>query len=340
MIAAPAAILLIALYIFLTGGRYVSTDDAYIQAARVNVSSNIPGRVVAVEVRENQFVKTGQVLFRLDPQPLDTALAESQAQLSAAKLQVDSLKAAYGQRAADLKSAEDQAAYRARELARQKELFAAGVASQQQVDQAQNASNTAQQQVAAAREALASVKASLGGSPDIRPDQHPAVRQAAAVVARNQLNKSYAVVAAAQDGVVTKVEQLQVGDYVNAAQPLFSLVSPRVWVDANFKEDQLGYVRPGQPVRVTVDARKGVVYHGKVASLSPGTGASFSILPAENASGNWVKVVQRLTVRIVLDEQDLAQEPLEAGLSAKVVIDTGPHNPLFGKPPKKPAPGR
>ena len=122
----------------------------------------------------------------------------------------------------------------------------------------------------------------------------------------------------------SEVEQLQVGNYVNAAQPLFSLGSPRMWIDATLKEDQLAHVRPGQPATVEVDAHKGVTYHGRVASVSPGTGSSFALLPPENATGNWVKVVQRVTVRVELDEQDLKDHPLQAGLSARVKIDTKP----------------
>jgi len=322
MVGVPVLVLVGAGVLWLTGGRYQSTDDAYVQAARVQVSSNIPGRVIQVAVRENQLVHTGDVLFRLDPQPLDTALSQSEAMAAQARLQIDAYRAAYGQRRAETAAAADTLSYQQRELARQKTLLAAGVASQSQVDQAQNAVDSAQQKLSAAKEAEAAALAQLGGAPDGAADRHPSVRAADAMVARDRLNRSYGVVTAPQDGVATKVEQLQVGNYVNAAQPLFSLVSPRVWVDANLKEDQLAHVRPGQPATVEVDAHKGVTYHGKVASVSPGTGSSFALLPPENATGNWVKVVQRVTVRVELDEKDLKDNPLQAGLSARVKIDT------------------
>ena len=322
MVGVPVLVLVGAGVLWLTGGRYQSTDDAYVQAARVQVSSNIPGRVIQVAVRENQLVHTGDVLFRLDPQPLDTALSQSEAMAAQARLQIDAYRAAYGQRRAETAAAADLLAYQQRELVRQKTLLAAGVASQSQVDQAQNAVDSALQKLSAAKEAEAAALAQLGGAPDGAADRHPSVRAADAMVARDRLNRSYGVVTAPQDGVATKVEQLQVGNYVNAAQPLFSLVSPRVWVDANLKEDQLAHVRPGQPATVEVDARKGVTYHGKVASVSPGTGSSFALLPPENATGNWVKVVQRVTVRVELDEKELKDNPLQAGLSARVKIDT------------------
>eukprot|EP01037_Dinobryon_pediforme_P011422 gene11422-11510_t len=323
MIGVPAVVLVVALVMYLAGGRVQATDDAYVQAARVQVSSNISGRVVEVAVQENQLVRKGDVLFRLDPAPLDTALAQSEAMAAQARLQVDGYRALYQQRIAETAAAADQLSYQTKELARQTSLVQSGVTSQAQLDLAQNAVNAARQRLNAAKEAEAQALAMLGGTPDRAVDQHPSVRAAMAQAAKDRLNRSYGVVLAPQDGIVTKVEQLQVGDFVNAAQPLFALVSPRVWIDANLKEDQLAYVRPGQKAEVRIDARKDFVYHGKVASVSPGTGSSFALLPPENATGNWVKVVQRVAVRVELDPKDLAAHPLQAGLSAKVSIDTG-----------------
>ncbi len=338
MLGVPALALLLAGGAYLSGGRYESTDDAYVQAARVQVSSNIPGRVISVDVHENQLVKKGDVLFRLDPQPLDTAVAQSAAQSAEARLQVEALRAGYLQRKADTTAAADLLTYQQRELARQKTLLQAGVSSQSQVDQAQNAVDAAAQRLAGARQGEAAALASLGGSADAPTTAHPSVRAAEAALARDQLYRSYGVVTAPQDGIVTKVDQLQVGSYVNAAQPLFALVSLRIWVDANLKEDQLAHIHAGQPAEVRVDARKDVVYHGKIVSLSPGTGSSFALLPPENATGNWVKVVQRLPVRVELDEKDLDSNPLQAGLSAKVKIDTGHTRSLFGDAKTTPRP--
>jgi membrane fusion protein (multidrug efflux system) len=187
----------------------------------------------------------------------------------------------------------------------------------------------ARAQVAGAVQAQASALAQLGAAADAPAADNPAVRQAEAAFERARLNQSYTVIRAAQDGTVTKVDQLQVGDYVNAAQPVFSLVAPRVWVEANFKEDQLTYMRPGQSVSMKIDAYPGTLFTGRVESLSPGTGSSFSVLPAENATGNWVKVVQRLPVRISIDHPP-ADLPLHAGLSVTVKVDTRHVRSLFG----------
>jgi membrane fusion protein (multidrug efflux system) len=330
MVGVPALVIVGGIFAYLSGGRYESTDDAYVQAAKVQVSSNIPGRVAEVDVAENQLVRKGEPLFRLEAAPYDAAYAKSVADIAQRRLEIAGLKATYAQRQAETRAAADTEAYLKKELGRQKTLLAGGVAGQAAVDEAQNAWEGAVQRLSAAKEAEAAALSALGGKADASADNHPLVKAAEAAAERDRLNRSYAVVYAAQDGVATKVEQLQPGNYINAAQVLFTLVSPKMWIDANFKEDQLAHVRPGQDVRVEVDARKGFVYHGKVASLSPGTGSTFTLLPAENATGNWVKVVQRLPVRIELDPKDLAKAPLAAGLSAKVTIDTGYKRALFG----------
>jgi membrane fusion protein (multidrug efflux system) len=168
-----------------------------------------------------------------------------------------------------------------------------------------------------------SVRASLGGVPGIAVDDHPSVREVQAALDRAELDLSYTVVKAPSDGIVAKVEQLQVGDFIRAATPVFALVSDRdVWVEANFKETDLTHLREGQKSTITVDAYPGRTFHGRAVSLSPGTGSSFSVLPPENAAGNWVKVVQRLPVRISIEDADAALA-LHAGLSATVEVDTG-----------------
>ncbi|HLI12903.1 MAG TPA: HlyD family secretion protein [Alphaproteobacteria bacterium] len=322
MIAAPILVLLAAGYVYLTGGRYVSTDDAYIQAARVSISTQVPGQVSEIDVRDNQQVQKGQVLFRLDDRPYRIAVEQAVAELAGARLQIDALKATYRQKQADLKAAQDTLNYQQSEFDRQKRLRASGVASQAQFDQANHALQVAKQQVAATEQQIASALASLGGNPDIPVDRHPTVQQAQAKLDRAKLNLSYTVVTAPDEGIVTKVDQLQVGDYVNAATPVFSLVSTdRVWVEANFKETELTHMRPGQTAEVDVDAYPDKTFEARVASLSPGTGSVFSLLPPENATGNWVKVVQRLPVRLVIDKLDPSR-PLHAGLSVSVEVDT------------------
>jgi membrane fusion protein, multidrug efflux system len=328
LLCGPLLLALGILLFWLSGGRYVSTDDAYVQAARVDVSANVPGRVIEIDVHENQRVAFGQQLFRLDPRMFDTAVAEAAAQLAAARDNLSGQQATVGQRKAELAQAETNLALQTRELARQQTLAGAGVSSQQQLSTQTAAVESAKAQVEAAKQALASAVAMLGAQ-GAEAQANPAVRQAQAALDRARLNQSYDVVQAPQAGVVTKVDQLQVGDYINAAQPLFSLMSDRMWIEANFKEDQLAHMRVGQRATVNVDAFPGARITGRVESFSPGTGSSFALLPAENATGNWVKVVQRLPVRIGLDPLPKGVL-LHAGLSAKVSVDTEQRRRLFG----------
>jgi len=184
----------------------------------------------------------------------------------------------------------------------------------------QNAMQVANQKVASAQSDLANVLAQLGGNPNLPIVDQPAVQRAQATLDKAELELSYTNVKAAEPGIVTKVDQLQVGSYVTASTPVFSMISKRVWVEANFKETELTYMHPGQSATVEIDTYPGVVFDGKVESLSPGTGLTFSLLPPENATGNWVKVVQRLPVRIALE--DPGNRLLHAGLSADVEVDT------------------
>ena len=321
MVAGPIVVLIGASWWYLTSGRYVSTDDAYIQAARTMISADVSGRVVAVAVHDNERVTKGQVLFQLDPRPFRIAVEEAKAQLAAARLQVDALKATYRQKVADAKSAEDTQAYQQREYDRQRQLAATGVSSRATFDQTENALQTAGMKVASTQGDLANILAQLGGNPDIPVDQHPSVQRAQAALDKAELDLSYATVHAAEPGIVTKVEQLQVGSYVSASTPVFSMVSDHTWVEANFKETELTYMRPGQTATVEIDTYPGAGCTATVQSLSPGTGLTFSLLPPENATGNWVKVVQRLPVRMALDCPD-PNLLLHAGLSADVSVDT------------------
>jgi membrane fusion protein, multidrug efflux system len=322
MIGVPILVLIGIAIFWLATGRYQSTDDAYIQAARVSISSNVAGRVVAIDVHDNQLVRQDDTLFHLDDAPFRIAVQEAEAQLAAARLQVSSLKSVYRQRQSEVKAAQDTLNYQQRELARQQRLLGAGISSQAQIDRAVHAVAEANQQLAGAQQLLASVLASLGGSPDIELDQHPSVQQAVAVLNRARLNLSYTVVRAPSDGIVTQVEQLQVGTYISASMPVFALVSTRdVWIEANFKEVQLTHMRPGQDATVFVDAYPGRRLRARTVSVSPGTGSTFSLLPPENSTGNWVKVVQRLPVRLEFVDRQPAL-PLYAGLSATVKVDT------------------
>ncbi|HEU0156914.1 MAG TPA: HlyD family secretion protein, partial [Stellaceae bacterium] len=314
-----------------TGGRYVSTDDAYIQAARTSISTDVAGRVAEIDVRDNQKVTAGQVLFRLDQRPFRIAVDEARAQLAMVKTQVEAMKATYQQKLADAAANQTTLIYQQGEFERQQRLLQSGTTSRAQYDQAHHAYKLARDHLAAEQQDVAGALAALGGDANIPVDKHPMVMHAQAALDRALLNLSYTVVTAPENGIVTKVEQLQVGDYVNASTPLFSLMSTdRIWVEANFKETELTHMRAGQPATVEVDTYPDVDFLAKVQSLSPGTGLTFALLPAENATGNWVKVVQRLPVRLSLDGLD-PNAPLHAGLSATVEVDTGYQRPLLGR---------
>ena len=329
LLLGPIVVLAIAAYFYLTGGRFESTDDAYVMSARVAISANVAGRVVELAVHDNQSVHRGDLLYRLDDTSFRIAVEEAQAQLAAASLQVESLKANYLQRRSELAAAQETLAFEKNELERQRRLLGSGISSQSMVDRAAHALDEAAARVAGVQHEITAVIAQLGGNPNIEPAKHPTVQQAQALLDRARLNLSYTVIRAPNDGVVTRVEQLQVGSYVSASTPVFALVSTSdVWFEANFKEDQLGHMRVGQHAEVKLDSYPGKVFTGKVVSVSPGTGSQFSALPAENATGNWVKVVQRLPVRIELEHLDPSY-PLHAGLSASVDVDTRYQRHLF-----------
>ena len=335
MIGVLVIALVIALVVYLTGGRFESTDDATVQGARVSISSSISGRVVNVAVHDNQAVRAGQLLFQLDPRPLDTAFDQAQASLSQAKLQIEALKATYSQRQADLKAAQDNLTYLQGEATRQKALVAAGVATGAQAAQAASQAEQARSQVDAARAQMDNALADLGGNANLPDDARPNVRQAQASVAAATLNRSYVDIYAPQDGVVTKVEQLQVGNFVTAATPVFSLISNDFWVEAEFKENQLEHMRPGETATIKLDAYPNERFKARVQTISPGTGSAFSLLPPENATGNWVKVTQRVPVRVVFTP--IPSVPLASGLSASVKVDTTFRRHLFGSPTATPA---
>ncbi len=331
MFLVPLAIVIGGAWWYVTSGRYVSTDDAYVQAETVAISSDVAGRVVAVAVKNNQYVTAGQVLFRLDDRPYRAAAEQAEAQLANARLQVEALRATYRQRQADLGAAQDTLAYQQREYERQKQLLAAHVTSQAAFDQAQNRWTTARQQVTAIEQQIANVLASLGGSADLPTDQHPMVQQAQAQLDQAKLNLGYTVVAAPANGIATNVDKLPVGTYLAASTPAFSLVeTDHPWIEANFKETELTHMKAGDTATVTVDAYPGVTFNARVASLSPGTGSQFSVLPPQNATGNWVKVVQRLPVRLEVESMS-ANQPLRAGMSASVDVDTQYRSPLAQK---------
>ena len=260
MLAGPLVVALAASWWYLTTGRFVSTDDAYIQAARVQISNDVSGRVTAIDVHDNERVTKGQVLFRIDPRPFEIAVEEAKAQLAAARLQIHALKSTYKQKIADAQASQENLTYQEREYERQKQLVGSGVATRQQFDQQTMNLDVGRQKLASAQHDVGTILAQLGGDPGIDVDTHPTVQRALAALDKAQLDLSYTVVRAPEDGIVTKVDQLQVGNWVQGVNtgapptPLFSLVSThRIWVEANFKETELTNMRPGQDATVEVD---------------------------------------------------------------------------------------
>ncbi|THD58753.1 MAG: HlyD family secretion protein [Phenylobacterium sp.] len=319
IIGGPLLIAGIVIWFIATGGKTQTTDDAYVQIEKAPVAPSIAGRVTDIYVHENEVVKRSQVLFRLDIRDMQANADAAAASVANAALQVGALRASYQQQQAMVQAAKDQLAYATTEAARTKNLANVGVDSLAQVDQANHAVLAARQQLAAAQQQAAQVLANLGGNPNLAPGAAPAVMQAQAQLDRAKLNVAYGTVAAPADGIVTRVDQMPVGTYLNASQTGFWLLSGEPWIEANFKEDQLAHMKVGQPVTIKIDAYPEAL-KGHVASFSPGTGQAFSALPAQNATGNWVKVVQRLPVRIAFDKTppDMAGR---AGLSAKVTVD-------------------
>ena len=320
-IVVPLLLLAGAGYAWLTSGRAVSTDNAYLQQDKVSISADVTGRVVAVMVRESQRVRRGDVLFTLDPEPFRIALAEREAALAQARQTATQAGTGVAGKGADLAGRRDAVSYANLDFARQAQLLKDGFTTRARYQQAQLALQQARAALASAEADLANARAMVAVGPLAR---QPVVMAAQAARDRAALDLRRTTIRAPADGLASQTVKVQPGQLVAMGLPTMSLlVSDRVWVEANFKETDLEHMRLGQPATIRLDAWPSTPLKGHVLSVGAGTGSEFSVLPAQNATGNWVKVVQRVPVRIAVDGTPTL--PLIAGLSASVSVDVQSH---------------
>jgi membrane fusion protein, multidrug efflux system len=322
LIGVPVLVLAGALVVWLHGGRYATTENAFVKADITQVASEVSGRIVDVRVRDHAAVAAGEVLVRLDPEPYRLALAKAEAEIDAARASVEQLKVSLREIRAEATEAENRMAFMQVQAQRQRDLSGRGATSAAAVDQANSNEQEAIDRLAVLQQRIARVEAALGGKPDRPTDRFAAVREKQALRDRAAFDLAHTELKAPRGGTVVNF-RLQLGEQVKAQTPLFSLVTDRrPWLEANFKETDLTHVTVGQKATVVLDMHPDITWDAEVESISPATGAEFAILPAQNASGNWVKVVQRLPVRLRLIQRP-GEPPLRAGMTAYVSIDTG-----------------
>jgi membrane fusion protein (multidrug efflux system) len=308
---------------WLSSGRWVDTDDAYVQADSMTLSTDVSGIVASIPVHEGEAVTKGQVLFSLEPQRFQIALDNARANLAQVRLNIEAAKADYQTALRDTGARQQQVNADQATYDRYASLVKQHAVTQQATDDARFKLAADQQAVRASESQARALLAKLDGNPDIAVEDMPAFKQAQAQMAEAEREMTHSVVRAPYDGVVTQVNKLQIGMNLGASTAAFGLVSTdHVWVEAEPKETQLTYAKSGDPVDVSFDLYPGRTWQGTVQSVAPATDQNFSLLPAENSSGNWVKVVQRIPVRVRLDMKP-GDPPLRAGMSADIDIDTG-----------------
>ena len=321
LIVIPAIAIIAGGYWYASTGRYVSTENAYVKAHVIAISPNVAGRVTSVPVEENQLVRTGDLLFRIDPEPFAIFVRMVEARRASSRQNIEATRAEYHQIIAEIEEAKANVAYFRREAERKRQLASKAATTRSRLDEAEFNLTSAKQRVATLRQKILTVLAQLGGDPKRAAELHPEYMAIETELSMAEMKLGYTEIRAPADGVVTRLK-LEPGEWVEEGEPAFGLISiHETWIEANLKETQLTHVREGQDVTVEVDAYPDFVWKARVASISPATGAEFSVLPPQNASGNWVKVVQRLPVRIALEEAT-DQPPLRAGMTAMITVDT------------------
>lgn len=319
----PVVVLAGGLFVVMTGGRYVSTDNAYVHAGKLTVATDVSGIVANVAVHESEQVEKGQILFTLDQEPFKIALAGAEANLGTVRNQIATQRATYRQKLALIEQARTDVGFFETSAQRQQDLLKRGVSAQATFDQAKRDLDAARERLSVAKHDAEAALAQLGGNEASRVEDNPGFLAAQAQVDKAKRDLTRTTVVAPIPGIVTNVDALQIGEYLPAAQAAFTLVSASdVWVEANPKESDLANLKPGASATITIDAYPGREWKGTVTSLAPATGAEFSVLPPQNATGNWVKVVQRVPIRLKVD-MPVDAPPLRTGMSANVEIDTG-----------------
>jgi len=310
-------------YIF--AGRYVHTDNAYIKAAKTLISAEVNGKVTEVLIKDNSRVKAGQILFKIDDEPFKIAVDKASANLNNVVSELESMKSAYEQKQIELAKAEENVTYNKLEHNRFQSLAATNAATKAKFDEVTHNLNIAIRDRDSALKELESQKAKLDGDPTLPIEKYSRYLQALSELDKAKLELTKVNVIAPYDGIVANLS-LEPGQYVQVGVPVFSIVNDKnVWVEANFKETELTYVQPGQNATIEIDTYPDKKWNAKVVSITPATGSEFAILPPQNSSGNWVKVVQRVMVRIEFMDYD-GNPPLTAGLSCYISIDTGSYH--------------
>lgn len=317
----PLVAIAVGLYFYYTGGRYVSTENAYVRAEIIAISADVDGRVMAVKVTNNQRIVRGTELFRLDPEPLRLMVGEAEAQMQLARVSIDTMRSDYREAMASIRTARQQVRHLQRGLDRQTKLNEQGVVTAEKLEDAAHELRVAQQRVATLSHRARRALVNLGGDIEIGYDAHPAYRAARFRLDLALTRERQTMVVAPADGIVSNM-QLQAGEFVKQGQAIFSLVNDsNVWVEANLKETQLTHLAAGQVATLSVDAYPDVQWRAVVSDIAPATGAEFALLPPQNATGNWVKVVQRVPVRLRIEPNSDAPR-LRAGMTVTVEIDT------------------
>jgi membrane fusion protein (multidrug efflux system) len=331
LVVVPLIALVGGIAFYLSGGRYATTDDAYVGAQKVLITPDISGKIEKVMVKEGQRVKAGDPLFEIDPVPFRFALQQAKATLETAKTNYNNLRDNVKIYAQMLDLARQGVELKQRDVERKASLVKSQSGSQLDLDTSTTNLVMARAQLDLLQQQLATANNQLLGNPDLPLEEFPPYFQAKATLDQAQRNLDHTLLRAPIDGTATQVDSIQLGRFVAAGTPVFSVIDDaNPWVDANLKESDLTYVAKGQPVTMSIDAFPDHTFVGKVGSLSPGTGAQFAILPPQNSTGNFVKVVQRVPVRIYFDANDKAVQKLKAGMSTYVWIDTGHRRSLSG----------